>query len=280
MNRRLVLFDPSEINGAMLFGLGLGTDIHPITPFYNMPENEVRESLEAALGDGDGVMLVGGNAFKWLRGYIHFGVRGENYSDCAKLYRLSLEGGIFAKCVTEIPGKKEVQEFMDPEFTKHIDLSWFKYKCIPDYEGAIRFLDWLDSLPEEADFGFDYETSGMAHIKDGFFVSGCSIVTNQGWIGAYLSWSDLRHNCTPQQYEYFLKRLGDFLERRQEHVWTYNMTFEFQVSKRALGRDLLNLADSSVYNVMEGLNYKKLSLKFAAQYFLKVDQWDSEFDHI
>ena len=280
MDRRIVLFDPNEINGAMLFGNGLSTDIHPISAFNGLSEEERKETIRLALGEGDAVMLVGGNAFKWLREYIHFGVRGENYSDCAKLYRLSLEGGVYAKCCPELPTRKDVEEFMDPRFTEKVDFSWLKYKNITDFESAIRFLDWLDSLPEDADFGFDYETSGMPHIKDGFYVSGCSIITNQGWIGAYLSWTDLRHNSTPEQYEYFKKRLGDFLEQRQRRVWTYNMTFEFQVSKRELGRDLLNLADASVYNILEGLNYKKLSLKFAGQYFLKVEQWDFEFDHI
>ena len=278
MNRRLVLFDQNEINGAMLFGNGLSTDVHPIQAFFNLDKEQTIQAL--GLGDSDAVMLVGGNAFKWLRDFIHFGVRGENYSDCAKLYRLSLEGGSFAKVCVNIPEKKDIAEFMDPGFTTHIDLSWFKYKCICDFEGAIRFLDWLDSLPEDASFGFDYETSGMPHIKTGFWVSGCSIVTNQGWIGAYISWTDLRHTCTKEQYEYFKKRLGDFLEKRQRRIWTYNMTFEFQVSKRELNRDLLDLADSSVFNIMDGMNYKKLSLKFAGQYFLKVDQWDSEFDRI
>lgn len=280
MDRRIVLFDPSEINGAMLYGRGLSTDIHPITAFSGLSEEQKKEVLELALGEGDGVMLVGGNAFKWLREYIHFGVRGENYMDCSKLYRLSLEGGSFAKCCPGLPEKKDVEEFMSSEFTKKVDFSWFKYKNITDFPGAIRFLDWLDSLPGDADFGFDYETSGMPHIKDGFYVSGCSIVTNQGYIGAYISWTDIRHTSTPEEYEYFKTRLGDFLEQRQRRIWTYNMTFEFQVSKRELGRDLMNLADSSVYNILEGLNYKKLSLKFAGQYFIKASVWDAEFDHI
>ena len=280
MDRRLVLFDQNEINPALLYGRGLGSDFLPLSAFNGLDNEQIKEAMGLALGDGDAVMLVGGNAFKWLREYIHFGVRGENYVDCSKLYRLSLEGGIFAKCCPGIPEKKDVEEFMSPEFTKHVDLSWFKYKCICDFQGAIRFLDWLDSLPEDASFGFDYETSGMPHLKEGFYVSGCSIVTNQGWIGAYISWTDLRHNSTPEEYEYFKKRLGDFLEARQKNIWTYNMTFEFQVSKRELGRDLMDLADSSVFNIMDGMNLKKYSLKFAGQYFLKVDQWDAEFDHI
>ena len=107
MDRRIVLFDPNEINGAMLFGSGLSTDIHPISAFNSLSEEERKETLRLALGEGDAVMLVGGNAFKWLREYIHFGVRGENYSDCAKLYRLSLEGGVYAKCCPELPTRKD-----------------------------------------------------------------------------------------------------------------------------------------------------------------------------
>jgi len=278
MNRRLVLFDQNEINGAMLFGGGLSTDIHPIQAFQNLSDVEIKDWIKNNLGDdSDAVMLVGGNAFKWLRQFIHFGVRGENYSDCAKLYRLPLGTGNFAKCCTEVPNSKEIQEFMTPEFTKHVDFSWFRYKCISDYESAIKFLDWLDSLPENEDFGYDIEASGMP-LDKWFEWSGAAISTTK--IAGFLSFTDLRHNCTSEQYQYILIKLRDFLVKRQEHIWTYNVQYEYQVSHRMLGCDLHSLCDASVINVLDGYHLKKYSLKWTAARVLYTDVWDAEFDYI
>ena len=46
------------------------------------------------------------------------------------------------------------------------------------------------------------------------------------------------------------------------------------------GVDLYNLLDASVYNVLDGLNLKKYSLKWTAQRVLGVKVWDTEFDWI
>jgi len=275
MNRRLVLFDQNEINGAMLFGNGLSTDVHPIQAFFNLDKEQTIQAL--GLGDSDAVMLVGGNAFKWLRDFIHFGVRGENYSDCAKLYRLSLEGGSFAKVCVDIPEKKDIAEFMDPGFTEKVDFSWFKHKVLHTIEEANNFMTWLESLPEDELLALDFEASGMTNTK-WFDVSGLSICNR--YFGGFISFTDLRHNTSKENYDALFKRIGAFVIKRMDYIWVYNMQYEYQVFHRMFGIDAYNLCDAAVFNYLRGDHLKPLSLKWTAQKVLHATVWDSEFDRI
>ena len=276
MNRRIVLIDQNEIQNVLSFyGCGLGNEIYTVQSLQSLDENELRVSL--TLGPSDAVMLVGGGAFKFLQQFYHFGVRSENYFDCSKLKRLSIEGGAFVKVVLELPSKEEVEEFMNPNFTTPVDFSWFKYKVIHTAQEATNFLLYLNSLPLEQDFGFDYEASGMPLEKQ-FEISGAAICTEL--YGGFISFTDIRHNNTPQEYQDVLNLLGEFLKMRMGHIWTYNMQYEFQVSHRMLGVDLYNLCDASVYNVLDGFHLKKYSLKWTAQRVLGANVWDTEFDWI
>lgn len=276
MNRRIVLIDQNEVQNVMSFyGCGLGNEIYTIQSLQSLNEEDLKASL--TLGPTDAVMLVGGGAFKFLQQFYHFGVRSENYFDCSKLTRLSIEGGAFVKVVLELPKKEEVEKFMDPSFTVPVDFSWFKYKVIHTFQEAVNFLNYLDSLPENQDYGFDYEASGMPLEKQ-FEISGAAICTEQ--YGGFISFTDLRHNSTQQEYYQVLELLGKFLVKRMSHVWTYNMQYEFQVSHRMLGVDLYNLCDASVYNVLDGYHLKKYSLKWTAQRILGANVWDTEFDYI
>lgn len=73
------------------------------------------------IGNNDAVLLVGAEPFKYLQEYYHFGIRNENYFDCSKLRRLSIEGGAFVKCISGFPEDSVIQDFMSPEFTTHRD---------------------------------------------------------------------------------------------------------------------------------------------------------------
>ena len=279
MNRRCVLIDQEETPTYMgYFGCGLGNDIHTIQELEGLPEQDKRKILK--FGPGDAVMLVGGSPFKYLKQYYHFGVRGENYYDCSLLRRLSIEGGAFVKCVDEFPGNDIIADFMSPDFTKPVVYSNFKYKIIHTLDEALKFIDYMDSLPEDQNYGFDYEASGMP-LDRYFWVSGASLVTET--VGAFVSFTDIRHEVGGENtpgYKKLCKRLGDFLFKRMNFVWTYNMQYEWQVSHRVLGVDLYNLCDASAVNTMDGYHMKKYSLKWTAQRVLQVNVWDSDFDRI
>lgn len=278
MNRRVTLIDQEETTNWMsYFTIGLGEEIYTIH-YLNSLDYEDRNRL-LTFEESDAIMLVGGSPFDYLKSRYHFGIRGENYFDCSKLYRLSIEGGAFVKVILDLPDPDTVSEFLSDDFTKQADFSWYKQKIIHTFNDAIKFLDYLDSLPNDTDFGFDYEASGMPLDKQ-FEVSGASICTTQ--YGGFISFTDIRHEvgANSDQYKYLLKRLGDFLVSRQTHTWTYNMQYEFQVSHRILGVDLYNLCDASVINVLDGHHMKKYSLKWTAQRVLRATVWDTEFDRI
>ena len=278
MNKRIVLVDSNEIkNYSGLYGLGLDSNsIYTLQYLESIPEPEKMKIL--TLGNGDAVMLVGGEAFKYLRQYYHYGIRGENYADCAKLRRLSIEGGSFAKCTVEVPEMDVIADFLSESFTIHRDFSWHKQKIIHTFEETMRFFDYMDSLPSDTNYGFDYEASGMP-LDIEFELSGFSLSDLR--YSGFTSLTDLRHNTTKENYQIVLDRLRDFLQRRQDHIWVYNMQYEFQVSHRMLNNvDLYNLCDASVFNILDGNHLKKFSLKWTGNMILQSTVWDTEFDRI
>ena len=278
MNKRFVLISAKETPNYVVDYYGIGLDssqIFTVENIESMSDDAKREFL--TLGPSDAVMLVGAEPYRYLNQFYHFGVRSENYFDVSKLRRLSIEGGAFVKVVLDPPSPDIIRDFMSPGFTQPVDFSWFQSKVIHDFTGAMKFLDWLDNLPETEDLGFDFESSGMA-LDVWFDISGASLCTKN--FGGFISFTDLRHTCNPEQYGMVCKRFGDFLNRRQSHLVTYNMQYEQAVSHRMFGVDLYNLIDASVYNVIEGNHLKKYSLKWTAQMILQATVWDTEFDRI
>lgn len=278
MYRRIVLVDQEETkNYASLFGRGFGNNIYTLQALQSMDEENLKKFL--TFGEGEAIMLIGAEPFRFLKQYYHFGIRSENYYDCSKLRRLSIEGGAFVKEVLDIPTDEEINDFLDPDFTKKVEFPGFKQYIIHTYQDAISFLDTIDSLPLDTDLGFDYEASGMP-LDVWFEISGASIATEN--YSGFISFTDIRHQIGKEssEYQYLLKRLGEILVKRMSHVWAYNMQYEFQVSHRMLGVDLYNLCDASVVNTMDGNHMKKYSLKWTGQNVLEVNTWDVEFDKI
>lgn len=278
MYRRIVLVDQEETkNYASLFGRGFGNNIYTLQALQSMDEENLKKFL--TFGEGEAIMLIGAEPFRFLKQYYHFGIRSENYYDCSKLRRLSIEGGAFVKEVLDIPTDEEINDFLDPDFTKKVEFPGFKQYIIHTYQDAISFLDTIDSLSLDTDLGFDYEASGMP-LDVWFEISGASIATEN--YSGFISFTDIRHQVGKEssEYQYLLKRLGEILVKRMSHVWAYNMQYEFQVSHRMLGVDLYNLCDASVVNTMDGNHMKKYSLKWTGQNVLEVNTWDVEFDKI
>lgn len=279
MNKRIVIIDEKEtpVNAAY-WGVGLGNEIYTTEMLDRLNEND--RNLCLGISEGDGALLVGGGGFKYFfeHSHLHPGIRSENWLDCVKLDRLSIEGGAYVKVIDEFPAKEIVEYFMSADFCKDVDFGWFKSKVIHDFDGAIKFLDWLDSLPESEDLGFDFEASGMS-LDKWFELSGLSLCNRN--FGAFISLTDIRHTATHEQYGFLMERIGKFLDKRQSHLVTYNLQYEQAVSHRIFGIDLYNLLDASVYNVLDGFHEnKKYSLKYTAQRILHAKVWDTEFDWI
>ena len=115
MNRRIVLIDQQEVpDYAKFYGCGLGDEVYTIQYLESLSEDEKNSILN--LGHGDAALLVKGGPFKYLQERYHFGVRSENYFDCTKLRRLSIEGGAFVKCVDKLPDPYQIQDFLSSDF--------------------------------------------------------------------------------------------------------------------------------------------------------------------
>ena len=284
--RRLVLFDYDDVSSLVnLYNVGLNDQVCELISLQDL-ENLSSEEAEKAikLEDGDAVLLIGGKPFNFRKEKYHFGIRNENYSDCAKLRRLAIAGGAFATCSKGVPFKNQVDYFLSDDITVHRQFDWnFADNIIHTLEDAKVFIKTLDSFPEDKQFGFDYESSGKA-LDYQFEISGASICTTD--FGGFISFTDIRYNLMfvpngEELYKDFLHNvLGAFLFKRMRNVWTYNMQYEYQVSKRMLNVDLYDLRDASVVNVLMGNHEKKFSLKWTAQMVEGVDVWDDEFDLI
>ena len=102
MNRRVTLIDQEETTNWMsYFTLGLGDEVYTIQYLNNLNYEDMKNILH--FEETDAILIVGSKPFDYLRAYYHFGIRGENYFDCSKLSRLSIEGGAFVKVIVDYP---------------------------------------------------------------------------------------------------------------------------------------------------------------------------------
>ena len=283
MNRRIVIINETEFpNYLLLYNLGI-REVYTISLLESKSEAERLNIL--SLGLGDGALLIGPDAFKYLKNYYHFGIRSENYYDCSHLARLSINSRAFVRCTLDIPDQETVNYFLSNEFCQIINYN-IKTKTIKTYADAIIFLNWLDNLPEDTNFGFDYETSGMPLDKN-LIISGFAISTKtfSGFISLIKIAKELGNGnrlagYQTQEFKYLIERIKNFLLKRMSRIFTYNVQYEWMVSHRFFGVDLYNLCDASVVNILDGYHLKNYSLKWTAQRVLGVEVWDTEFDYI
>lgn len=293
MNRRIVIVDDNSQNPLNYYGVGLGSEIFSVNSLLKL--DNLREKL--ALGPGDAAMLIGPRAFEILRGVYHFGVRGENYWDCSRLRRLGIEGGAFVKVYHEddFPGKDDISFFMSQEFTQKREWPDYKYVILKSYKDSKVFLDYLYGLPVGTEMGFDYEASGREFEKD-FCITGAAFALGYSNLqrSMFFSFQDIRERDTPEDYQRFKKDFARILEKHQRGIWTYNMTYESQVTWREFGIEC-EFCDASVYNVLDGHHSKNFSLKWTAQRLLGggdvyhlpgvyegpgIEPWDTDFDKL
>ena len=265
---------------SKFLGLGISTEnIFSLTQLKNMKPEE--SFILTELCNGDAAMLVGSGALNFIKTFYHAGIRNEDFTDCTKLYRLSLNTGAFCKCIIhETPQKSVLDEFMSDRFVAPVVYQDYKDLVIRDSKAGIDMLNKFDkSFPEDELMSLDYETSGKDPLADWFEVSGFSICA-RNW-AVFFSLTDFRINNTEEEYNKFLKTAAEFLVKRQTYIWTFNQQFEYLVSHRLMGIDLYNLCDAGVINVLDGYHMvKKYSAKWTASRVLGVSVWDTDFDRL
>lgn len=282
MSRVLLLIDddvssknPTGDDPVKYLGLGLGNDIvfvsrlvelndkGDIKSWYRTP-SELKSS-DLKLGLGDRVLVVGKKAWEVLSKVYHNGLRSENGYDASKLDRLGLNCGAFVKVLWRDKeygmDQFDYEYFMSDDFVKLWDFRDFKQVVVHTYRDAVSFLEFFTELPEGTEYGYDFETSGFSNVPD-FKITGCAICTEN--YGAFFSFTDIKNNSTNGEYKRFKKLFADFTVKKQSRIWAYNLQFEQHVNLREFGIDV-ELCDASVYNIIEGYQTKKYSLKWTAQ---------------
>lgn len=297
MNKRIVIIDDDPNLGVNLYDW-FGIEqllIYTTSQLAGMSDFDLSNAL--SLGEDDGAILVGPGAFKVISDRYHIGIRGENYFDCSYLRRLGLDSGAFIKVYHESdkPTVQDIEVFLSPKFTAKREFPGYTWKVIKDAQEAHQWLVWFKDLPLDVAKGFDYETSGMPMEYD-LQITGAALCANQTSI--FFSFTEILKNSGQEAYNEFCREFGETLKKQDKSLWAYNLQFEQQVSWRFFGVEL-ELNDTSVYNVMDGLHGKNYSLKWTIQRLLgggdnwtpslsdrdKWDHggiipWDTDFDRL
>lgn len=296
MNKRFILIDDDpnlKVDIYKWFGTGQ-TLIYTMSQLKTMDSCALDQALE--LGPGDGAILVGPDAFREISERYHIGIRGENYFDCSHLRRIGLDSGAFIKVYHEqdLPKAADLAFFGSPDFCKVRVFQNYTWRIVKTYSDALTWLEFYDSQPTKQKIGFDYETSGMP-MEVHLWITGAALCAKRS--STFFSFTKIQENSTPEQYQDFMVRFGKLLKKHDLDLWVYNMQFEQQVSWRFFKQEL-ELNDTSVFNIMDGLHSKNYSLKWSIQRLLgggdmvtpslqdpKWDQggiipWDTDFDRL
>lgn len=267
-NKRIALVDDELFKPFTFYGLGFSD----VVVLSQLKLSADRSSV--SVSDGDGIYLIGKEAYDYFKEFNHLGVRGENAYDTSFLPRIGLHNGAFVKVAYKTaPTRAELNYFLSDEFTKKVHFD-FSGVIVKSYQQAIPFLNYFSSYPGE--LGFDYETDGFATMPN-FVITGASLATCTN--GAFFDFEAIERTSTKEEWIKFQQEFGDLLEKRQNDLWAYNLQFEQMVTFRVFGKDI-EINDSSVYNVIQGHHYKKYSLKYTANRVLGTNSWDDDFDKL
>lgn len=148
------------------------------------------------------------------------------------------------------------------------------YKVIRDKDTIINCFNYFINTDQL--YGLDYETNSFPFDDPEFFTMGLGIVGLNG-IGAYfdLEWMQTRDL---EAWECFKNYFRKFLIKYEDSV-TFNNAFEMKVTYLILGK--INLFDeAATINKLDGVVYKRFSLKYTAMKNLYVASWDDLFEDL
>jgi hypothetical protein len=170
---------------------------------------------------------------------------------------------------------EDVKKFVNDEsYIKKPAGSIKGHKIIRGKEDIKKCFEYF--LRTDQFYGLDYETNSFPFDDPEFFVMGVGIVGMDGF-GAYfdLEWMQ---TMDLESWEYFKDYYRKFLDKYEDSV-TYNNAFEMKVTYLILNK--INLFDeASTINKLDGVVYKRFSLKYTAMKNLYVSSWDDSFEDL
>ena len=87
MGKRIALVDDKTFQVFQFYGLGF-SDIVPLSSLTDEADRN-----RVTVSDGDGIYLIGKEAYDYFKEFNHMGVRSENAYDVAQIPRLGLNNG-------------------------------------------------------------------------------------------------------------------------------------------------------------------------------------------
>lgn len=166
------------------------------------------------------------------------------------------------------------KEFLNPQVELPPEPKLRSSKVIRDSEMIDKAFNYFDNY--EGYIGLDYETGGIPFEDHGFEIMGVGLATQEG-IAAYFDMEYMEH--IGGNYEHFKTRYLQFLRKRQNQIYTYNVGFELRVTYLMYG-EFFNFHDAAALNYIEGNHFRRYSLKYTAINYLHVASWDDDFDYL
>ena len=155
-------------------------------------------------------------------------------------------------------------------------------RVITNSKNAIETLQRLISMPVGSQFGFDYETNGKEINTSQFEMIGWSIANT-----ACSVYFDIRYikliegNEASDKVLSYLKQFLDkhATSKSKSKTWVFNFSFEEAVSYK-LFDVFYEFWDLVVYRNITGHHMEWWSLKYTAQFDLRIRSWDDNYDGI
>lgn len=232
------------------------------------------------LSPGNSYMMIGQDAYKWVKDHYHLGLRKVTYYQVCDLPKVSTRDGINFTFVPKVLGtskfRPRLEFFLSKEFTRKLKDLPEKNKVITkDLLVGIKWLrKWIDGEWHEDQldgwFGLDYETADVTNLnhKD---ICGVGIASVSRGI-----FIDFRFPKSPEEWKEFSKVYIEFCMKFRDRIFAYNAKFEFDRTNETFG-EYVDFQDAGAMNIVDARQMIYYSLKFTAQYYTGVASWDDDF---
>lgn len=225
------------------------------------------------------ILAVGQGAYNSLRNKTDFGLRTSNnfflltQLPILKLSQLNTEVVFMDNLVIDERGRDKLRIYFTQEGKQQVipDLpnKVFITKLIESY----KYIELLKNYSGE--LGFDYETNGFP--EDEFFSivgSGFSTIDT----GFYFDWRCLYLDNPDEFNNTFLPKFKSLLDKKHKEIIVFNYRFEMNASYNYFNT-FYKFIDAGIYRVIIGKHQQQYwTLKYMAQFFLKVGNWDANYD--
>lgn len=226
------------------------------------------------------ILSVGRIAHDYLKKKVDFGLRNTNtLLDCTRLPQLKLtELNSSIVFIERLDNSEEVVKNIKNYFNPQMTTPIVKDPRLNFFNTIDSAIDVLSKMANyKGDIGMDFETSALSDDPD-MEVIGVGLALSDR--GCYIDWRLLKLEDEKRFESEFLPAFKRLLDKKHREIIVFNYSFEMQVCYR-LFQVHYKFIDSGIYRRIDGLHEGyNWSLKYTAQYYLKVGNWDADYDKL